>query len=104
MNTEAALHTLCKSLASEAIRNYCQFITPVQYLYGRLADEGPFCKTAIAGTYVELRINRERLGSQFELVISEHIPRHLEVLALKAWFLNYLRRAPILNCLETEEN
>jgi hypothetical protein len=93
-----SLHDYCKQLADETFAEYHRMISPVLYLYGQLAPEGPFDDKTISGTYIELKLSRDRLPG-FQLVICGSIPRNITVDSLKVWFIDHLKREPILNCI-----
>lgn len=96
---ETALHNYSRKLAESAVKQYSKQITPVMYLYGLKAGQGPFDDHSAIGSYTELQLSRERVR-YFELVLCEHIPRDLNVVALQDWFLFRLRREPIIPVLE----
>jgi len=87
---EPALHQLCRDLAKEAHLAYCKCITPVMYLYG-FPDEHH--------AYDELKLSRDKVRFA-DLVLCEPIPRDRDEDSLKVWFLDRLRRQPILPVID----
>jgi len=98
---QTALHNLCRELAESAHNDYCRQITPVIYLWGTKGGEGPFDDKSLSNSYVSLELSRGLMPGR-EMVISEHVPRHLTVDQLKTWFLERLRREPIVPALNLE--
>ena len=96
-----ALDNLCDELAEDAHNSYRRKITPLIYLWGTKGGSGPFDDKSLSNVYVSLELSRDRPVGE-ELVILVHVPRHLTVDQLKAWFLECLRREPIIPALNLE--
>ena len=81
--------TWCNGLAKTAYREYSRQITPVIYLWGYLDA---------ANKYTEVRLSRDK-PRWSQLVILTHVPRNIDLPALTRWFVDNLRREPILDCV-----
>ena len=95
---EVRLHGFCKDLAQTAWVEYTRCISELLYLYG---FEGGDEFNGKHG-YTELRLCRDQ-PRYFDLVLCEAIPRDRSVDQLKMWFIDRLRREPILFALPEEE-